>query len=203
MSTQNSGSLTLNQAAEQNAVVRPLTCEELEQANKEAREKETKSSFRGGALTTAYRRDGNNNGKYMKAMCPNLPKKRFEDGYQKSLPEDGKQPPCAGGRTPGAGRVNDAENKILNPEMAAGQGGMILMSTWHTGANGPDAMPCFSCRRAICEAEVCGIHVWLCKATNKPPDEVRPRDAGLCPPEPGKGDFDQKWADAGLGVLPS
>jgi hypothetical protein len=202
MDAQNSGSLTLNQAAEIAAKERELTCEELDAANKEAREKETQPSFSGGAHTTAYRKDAAGNGKYMRAMCPHKPRKRVADKYQKSLPEDGKQPPCAGGRTPGAGRVNDSENKILNPEMASGGGGSIKLSTWHTGENGPDAMPCYSCRRAVCEAEACLIEVWLCKATGKPPEAVRPQAQGMCPPAAGQGHFDQSWADQGLGCWP-
>jgi hypothetical protein len=201
-SIQNSGSLTLNQAAEKNAEIRDLTCDELDAANKEARESETQKSFPGGAHTTAHRKDAAGNGKYMKAMCPNMPKAEFEEGYQDPV-SDKNQPPCGGGRATSKGRRNDAENKILHPEMKAGKGGSIKMSTYHTGAKGPDAMPCYSCRQAICEAEACGIEVWLCKATNKPPEAVRPRAQGMCPPAVGQGDFDQSWANQGLGVLPS
>ena len=204
-SVQNSGSLTVNQAAVQNAAVRELTCDELEAANKEARESETQGSFSGGSHTTAYRRDDSGNGKYMKSMCPNKPKKKFSDGYQPSLDEEAYQPDCAGSppRRAGSGRVNDSENKILHPEMVAGKGGSIKLSTYHTGKKGPDAMPCDSCRQSICEAEACGIEVWLCKATNKPPEAVRPAANGMCPPAEGQKDWDQSWADQGLGVWPT
>ena len=196
----NSGSLTLNQAAMQTAQVRPLTCQELEDANEEAREKETRDSFPGGAHTTAYREDAAGNGKYMKAMCPNLPKKEFEEGYQDAVTSK-KQPPCAGGRPTSKGRRNDAENKILHPEMNARKGGWIRMSTHHTATGGgaADAMPCYSCRQAICEAEKCGIRVTLC-TSKKPPDEISA--AKLCKkgkPRGGTADSDPIWAKAGLG----
>ncbi|MCK4814910.1 hypothetical protein KA005_03995, partial [bacterium] len=209
MNTNNSGDMSLNQAASQKAKIKELPCDELTAANKEARKNETKGSFTGGAHTTAYRKDVAGNGKYMKAMCPNKPKKKFSDDYQDPLPEAGTQPDCkegkptgGKGRSPGSGRINDAENKILNPEMAAGKGGMIKMSTLHTGKKGLDAMPCYSCRQAICEAEECGIEVWLCKATNKPPEAVRPKEKGLCPPKAGQGDYDESWAKEGLGAWP-
>jgi hypothetical protein len=196
----NSGSLTLNQAAMQNAQVREVSCEELESANKEAREKETRDSFPGGAHATAYRKDGAGNGKYMKAMCPNMPKKEYENGYQDTV-TDKQQPPCAGGRPTSNGRRNDAENKILHPEMKAGNGGSIRMSIFHTASGGgaADAMPCYSCRQAICEAEKCGITVTLC-TSKKPPDEVKA--ATLCnngKPHGGTADYDPTWAKAGLG----
>jgi hypothetical protein len=184
----------------ENALQRELTCEELEAANKEARESETRASFPGGAHSTAYRRDAAGNGKYMKAMCPNLPKSEFADGYQETI-TDKKQPPCAGGRPTSNGRRNDSENKILHPEMKAGKGGSIRMSTSHTASAGgaADAMPCYSCRQAICEAEKCGITVTLC-TSKKPPDEVKASQ--LChdgKPSGGTADYDATWASKGLG----
>jgi hypothetical protein len=195
--------MTLNQAAQANAQIRELTCEELKAANDEARSKETTPGFSGGAHTTAYRQDASGAGKYMKAMCPSMPRKKFADGYQKSLAPDAQQPNCSGSppRTAGSGRVNDAENKILHPEMAAGKGGMIKLSTVHSPG---DAAPCLSCRRAICEAETCGIEVWLCKSEKTPPEAVRPAAEGLCPPKtgPGHGDYDTEWQAKGLGTWP-
>lgn len=200
---QNSGALTINQAAKIAALDRELTCEELNAANKEARESETKGSFQGGAHTTAYRRNSAGKGKYMKSMCPNKPKAEFEDGYQptvtrKSQPKckDGKPVKRSRGRRTSSGRRNDAENKILLPEMLKGEGGMIKMSTYHTPG---DAAPCYSCRQAICEAEECGIEVWLCKSENTPPEAMRPKAEGLCPPKEREGDYDQDWQKKGLG----
>jgi hypothetical protein len=198
---QNSGSLTLNRAAQQNAQVRDLTCDELNAANKEARTNETQSSFPGGAHTTAFRKDAAGNGKYMKAMCPDMPKAQFADGYQGPV-KDKTQPDCKGtgsGRATSVGRRNDAENKILNPEMNAGKGGMIKMSTYHSPG---DAAPCYSCRQAICEAEDCGIEVWLCKSEKTPPEAFRPAAQGLCPPASGQGDYDPAWQAQGLGNWP-
>jgi Domain of unknown function (DUF4150) len=191
----------LNQAAESAAFWRELSCDELAKANSEARANETGGRFKkGGTLTNAYRLDGAGNGRYMMAMCPHNPKAEFQGAYQPSLPENASQPPCSGSppRKAGAGRINDAENKLLYPEMMAGKGGMIKMSTWHGG----DAAPCYSCRQSICEAEKCGIEVWLCKSSNTPPEAVRPAKAGLCPPDKGKGDYDPKWQAQGLGDWP-
>ncbi len=197
--------LTLNKAAEQNAAIRELTCDELDAANKEARDNETRGSFPGGAHTTAYRKPAKGPGKYMKAMCPDLPCAEFAEDYQdpverKTQPKckDGKPVKGGRGRATSKGRRNDAENKILHPEMAAGGRGMIKMSTFHNG----DAMPCYSCRQTICEAEECGIEVWLCKAGKKPPEAVRPKDQGLCPPAKGQGDSDPAWKKQGLGNWP-
>jgi hypothetical protein len=197
--------LTVNKANEQNAKIRPLTCDELNNGNKEARDCETRGAFKGGAHTTAYRKPAKGPGKYMKAMCPDMPTAEFADDYQdpvtrKTQPKckDGK-PTSGRGRATSKGRRNDAENKILVPEMQAGGGGMILMSTFHTPG---DAAPCYSCRQAICEAEECGIEVWLCKSEKKPPDSFRPKDKGLCPPDAKQGDYDKKWQKQGLGKWP-
>jgi hypothetical protein len=142
----------------------------------------------------------------MKAMCPDKAKAEFADGYQPTVTSK-TQPNCQNGQpAPGQGRAtssgrrNDAENKILHPEMAAGGGGMIKMSTYHSPG---DAAPCYSCRQAICEAEQCGIQVWLCKSEKTPPEAFRPAAQGLCPPAAGQGDYDSAWQSQGLGTWPT
>jgi hypothetical protein len=194
--------MTLNQAATINAQERELTCEELKDANAEARENETGARFQaGGTLTTAYREraTGTPGQLYMKAMCPQNPLAEFADAYQPGIDQQAFQPDCTGSGNPrraGSGRVNDAENKLLHPEMAGGFGGKIKMSTWHPPG---DAAPCYSCRQSICEAEACNIEVWLCKSDSSQPEAVRPAAEGLCPPQEGQGDYDPAWQDLGLG----
>jgi hypothetical protein len=187
----------LNQAAEVTAFWRELTCEELKNANDEARRDETGKAFKknGGTLTTAYRQDAAGNGRYMMAMTPNDPLPEFQGAYQPSLDKDATQPVCPPSppRKAGGYRVNDAENKLLHPLMAGGGGGKIKMSTNHLG----DAAPCGSCRKAICEAEACGIEVWLCKSSKTPPEAVRPAAEKLCPSKSGK-DYDPAWQAHGL-----
>ena len=199
--------MTMNQAAQDYAQIGELTCEDLQDANEECRQDETQPAFEGGAHVTAYRVDGSGAGSYMKAMCPNMPRAQFADGYQPALDQTTPPPPCSGRAGPSAGgRINDAESKILYPEMTAGGGGSIKMSIYHTGDNGPDAMPCHKCRAAICDAEACDIEVWICKVSDTPPEAVRPAAAGLCPPAPANTRaaqaWDQAWADQGMGLYP-
>lgn len=203
---QNSGDMTLNQAAQEYAQIGELTCDDLEDLNREARTNEVDPDADLGktTTTTAYRRDGQGNGRYLKAMTPNAPHPEHADGYQPPI-SDPRQPPCAGGRSTDCQRRNDAENKILFPEMDAQGGGSILLSTMHPspGGEGVDAAPCNSCRQAICEAEECGIKVYLCRSSGRPPDAVRPAKAGLCDdPGGGHGSYNPDWQNMGLGNWP-
>jgi Domain of unknown function (DUF4150) len=186
--------MTLNQAAEINAGERELTCDELDAANQEARNNEAQPGTV-NTVATAYRKPAATSGRYMKAMCPHNPAPEFENGYQPPVAAQ-NQPECGGGRRPGYRQRNHAENKILHPEMDGQGGGMIKMSIWHPPG---DAAPCDSCRHAICEAEECGIKVYLCRSSGRPPEAVRPASAGLCPPEEGQGAYDPAWQRTGLG----
>jgi hypothetical protein len=202
MNTQNSGSMTLDQAKQQLALVGDLTCEELDERNETARTELNKLPP-AHAVTISVRQPAEGPPRLMQA-CSNQESTKKLDGWQPTV-KDKKQPECAGGRGTSSGRRYDSENKTLHPEMKAGEGGSIKMSTFHTNGSRKDAMPCRSCRQAICEAEQCGIQVWLCKATGKPPEAVRPHEKGLCPPAkgpPADDEWDPAWADEGLGVLP-
>lgn len=207
--------LTINEELEQLAEIGPLTCEQLSAANIEAQYEELERDGpnalpEGHALVTAHRVDAAGNGFFLKAVSNQgsilAP---FEDGYAPGPPTN-NMPNCATGQRNGRAtnqRRNDAENKMLDQEMALGGGGTILMNTWHRPgepANAPyDAMPCYGCRQAICDADTfpsppgCGIEVYLCPADGG--DPVRPRTAGLCPPAPGQGDYDAAWQAQGLG----
>lgn len=200
MNCPNSAAMTLNQAAMQNAQVRELTCDELDAANQEARANEMGPGDTPTTIDTAYREDGDGNGRYMKAMCPHNPLPECENGYQPPVAQQ-DQPACGGGRRPGYRVRNHAENKLLHPEMDAQAGGKIKISISHPAPNPPpafDRAPCSSCRQSICEAEACGIRVELCRS-GRPPETVRPQTAGLCPPDEGQGDYDPAWQNTGLG----
>lgn len=217
MNTQNSGSMTVNQATQKAAKGEELTCKELAEANEDARKHELKDLPPNHAVTTSFRRTSGGSTKFMKA-CSNTASTSGSKGWQPVVREK-KMPPCAGGRATGSGRRHDSENKTLDPEMRASRspgtvlrrrggvtsvlpppapgGGSIKMSTFHTTGGVADNMPCHSCRQAICEASKCGIDVKLC---NKDHEEV-PASKVCNPngtPKGGGGDSDPAWAAAGF-----
>jgi hypothetical protein len=197
---QTNGAVTLNRAAMANATIRELSCDELDAANREARANETApGTGTSSTMATAYRKAPGMPGQYMKAMCPHTPRPEFAGGYQQTIRAK-DQPPCAGGRQPSYRDKNHAENKILHPEMDAQDGGMVKISIWHPPG---DASPCASCRQSICEAEDCGLKVYLCRSSGRPPEAVRPAAAGLCPPNPDAPRlYDPLWQARGLGAWP-
>ncbi|HEY7208962.1 MAG TPA: hypothetical protein VH477_01715 [Bryobacteraceae bacterium] len=173
-SIQNSGCLTVDQAKQKLETTGDLSCQELDDANKDARanELDPKATPDGYALTIAARKPANGPPKLMKAVSAgNAPKKEFRDGYQGPVKEK-TRPACSGGGGYDAQRKNDSETKILDPEMRAGNGGSIKMKIFHQspGENGnlvQDEMPCISCRKSICGANACGITVILCNKNNE------------------------------------
>ncbi len=194
----------LNAAAQVMARTEGLNCDALNFMNQVARAAEIPPGELGGTTTTtAYRVDGMG-GRFLKAasLRPEELEAAAASGYAPPV-NDRQQPPCAGNRRTDVQHRNDAENKLLFPEMDGQTGGSILMSTMHPAPNPPpplDAMPCPSCRQSICEAEQCGIQVYLCPATGGAP--VRPQAAGLCPPATGT-NSGQAWQNAGLGGWPN
>lgn len=196
---QNSGDMTLNQAAQEYAQIGELTCDDLDALNQEVRDNEIAPVDSPTTTATAFRKDAKGNSKYMKAMCPHNPLDEYENGYELTV-RDPNQPPCAGGRRPQYRKKNHAENKILNPEMDAQGGGMIKLNIWHPPG---DSAPCLSCRQAICEAEECKIEVWICRSSGRPPEAFRPATAGLCPPNDSLETVDDPdWQGMGLGPWP-
>jgi hypothetical protein len=203
MNTQNSGSMTCNQAKEKVATIGDLSCEELERANDDMRDNELKQNALpdGYATTTSVWKPATGPATFMQAVsCDAARPKKGKDGYQDPVKAK-NMPPCAGGRPTGSGRRHDSENKTLDPLMRAGIPGTIKMNTFHQPSTNevPDAMPCYSCRQSICEAKACGITVILC-TTDNPSQEVSADT--LCDkgkPKGGKDDFDSAWSSKGLG----
>lgn len=196
MNTGGTGSMTCDQAQQAVAEGKELTCKDLREANEDARKNKLKNLPPDHAVTTSYRVPAEGSPKFMKA-CSNHASTGGKDGWQPVVKEK-NMPPCAGGRATASGRRHDSENKTLDPEMRAGKGGSILMSTFHTSGGKPDMMPCPSCRKAICEAQKCGIKVELC---NKDDDKVPASE--VCnengTPKGGKDISDPHWASKGLG----
>jgi hypothetical protein len=197
MNTNNSGSMTCNQAQQKVAAGGELTCKELAEANEDARKNELSNLPSGHAVTTSFYKPSSGPARFMKA-CSNQASTRGNPSYQPVVQQK-NMPPCAGGRATGAGRRHDSENKTLDPLMRAGSGGSIRISTFHVaGSTGQsDNMPCHSCRKAICEAALCGINVTLC---NKDHEEI-PASRVCNPngtPQGGGGDADPIWAAQGL-----
>ncbi|HEY5909319.1 MAG TPA: DUF4150 domain-containing protein [Verrucomicrobiae bacterium] len=202
MNTQNAGSMTVNQAKEKTTTVGDLSCKELEEASEDMLLNELKFNRlpEGFATTVSIYKPATGPPKFMQAVsCDAARPKKGKDGYQNVVKEK-KMPPCAGERPTGSGRRHDSENKTLDPLMRAKTGGSIKMNTFHMSSSKmPDAMPCYSCRQAICEAEKCGISVTLC-TSDDPPKEVEAKD--LCKdgkPKGGTDDYDPLWASKGLG----
>lgn len=199
--------MTINQELEEEAEIRPLTCEELSAANVEAQNEELEGLPAQHAVVTAYRHQPGIGGTYLKAVSNQasiIP--GYEDGYAPGPPTH-NMPDCQGGGRNGRAtgrRRYDAENKLLDREITLGGGGSILMNTWHRGAGGNyDAAPCYGCRQAICDAEACGIEVYLCRADGgNPPARPGAPGSGLCPPAQGQGAEDPNWQALGLGNWP-
>jgi hypothetical protein len=197
MNTQNSGCMTVDQAAEAVARGEKLDCKDLSEANADAREKLKADLPDNHTVTMSYRVDASEKPKFMMA-CSNKKATDGVAGWQPAV-EEKSMPPCAHGRKTGKNQRNHAENKTLDPEMRAGGGGTILMSTVHVNNGVPDMMPCGSCKKAICESHDCGIEVTLC---NKDHNQVPA--AEMCDgatPKGGPGDSDPFWISKGFGPL--
>jgi uncharacterized protein DUF4150 len=192
----------LNAAAQVLARTEGLDCDALNFMNQVARGLEVEPDALGETTTTtAYRVDGMG-GRFLKGTSHNDNiEAAAANGYAPPV-GDRTQPPCAGNREMNPQSKNHAENKLLFPEMDAQTGGSILLSTMHPSPTGVgvDAAPCPSCRQSICEAEECGIEVYLCRATGGAP--LRPATAGLCPPDQPGAQQDPVWQAQGLGQWP-
>jgi hypothetical protein len=212
MNTQNSGSTILNQAKQKISEKKPLNCEELDAINKENRRKDVKPAQKKKfTLTTAS---------YTQVSHGPAPARSFfvqatapgRDKVIKSGKRNGYAPAntkttmaCTdepyGGARGGANEVenemtrNHAEPKLIEPFFAPGGpgpgGATLLMKTHHqTSPGNADAMPCDTCRPAICKAVACGLNIKLCNDKNEPVDPACKNGEPL--PE-------SEWAARGLG----
>ncbi|WP_367871329.1 hypothetical protein [Luteolibacter sp. Populi] len=195
--------MTCDQAAQAVAEGKELTCEELDQANKDARKNEldNDNTPEGFALTTAVGTNKNGVSGFMKGVSSgDAPKKEFKNGYAPAVKAK-TRPDCSGAGGYDAQRKNDSETKVLDPFMrSAGSGGSVTMKVYHRSVAGgvttEDEMPCISCRKSICGAEKCGITVTLCNKNNE-----KVKAADMCDDGKPKGTgstSDPLWTNAGF-----
>jgi len=214
MNSNNSGASQFNQAMEKEAKIRELTCEELSDANESACEEEMEPGRMNESITvtTAQRIYKNGKKKLMKAVSDiTAPTDEACRGYEDPRTEKTRMQGCKKGKREkyDAQGKNHTEPKLLEGEWD--KGGSIKMSIFHQNVNisfvddmpkvdiTQDAMPCGSCKKAICAAQACGIDITLCNQRN---EEVKAKD--LCEkgePKPAGGTSAEKtefWANAGL-----
>ncbi len=219
MNTAGTASMTTDQAKEK-AAKEPLTCKDLDEANKNARDSEMEKGATDGAcaVTTADHRPAEGDPSFMKAVSNrDMPKKKKDNGYVESpkASEQATWPPCMqrqGQKGPGQ-RAFDSESKVIRkatkdvpPGLPAGGAGSLRISTWHKGSDKKeDRMPCDWCKRTICGAVTCGFTVILCANDGKEVDAStlckngEPQPAAKANTSPPPTVQDQAWAKAGLG----
>lgn len=207
MNTQNSGSMVLNQARTKIAAGEPLNCEELDAINQENRKNDVRPAQNETfTMTTASFTPGApGRSSFLQATAPGretLIRSNKQDGYAKTNKKSTMA--CTDeeyGQGPRQSEVennktrNHAEPKLMEPLFPNGQlipgGGSLLMKTHHqTSPQNADAMPCETCRPAICKAVMCGLDIKLCNDKNEPVDP---------PCKDGEPAPQSDWAARGLG----
>lgn len=170
--------LTLNKARGALAVQKPLTCEELENANTAARANHQRRSglWRPSTTTTSsYSPPGGGPGTFMAAMTrQDLIRSGSRNGFARSRPPD-QTIACTDQQYGSGGPNNHTEPKLIenvfwaagNPTSpgAPGSLGTLTMNIHHQPQppEAADCEPCGSCRKAICIAVACGLAIKLCE----------------------------------------
>jgi hypothetical protein len=204
----NSANTTASVAGAAVAPPDQTTCEELDLKNEEARKNDLKPTSKGFTLTTAsFSPPGGGPSRFLKAVTPgDLVRSDKASGYAKS---NSKKTMACSGKEYGASSPrksavenqktrNHTEPKLMEPIFqaagASGGGkplGTLTMKIFHKDVGKPaDAMPCDSCKEAICAATSCGLDIKLCDKDNQPADP--PCDKGKPAPA-------STWIAAGLG----
>jgi len=206
------GSTTVDLAKPKPGMVKEPECSKLDSKNQKARDEEIDMPDEGGiAVTAAFVKppEGKLGQIWKSTSQPDLVDPLKTSGYRMT-PATGEIPECAelkknGENKKWSRRGNDSEPRILNPEMAANPSGkLIKMKIWHRDAEGTeDALPCWSCREAICGAEKCGITIILCNNNNEEvnanPELCKdgvPKPVNETPDSEAKKQF---WRDKGFG----
>lgn len=209
------GNMALDAAKAKAAAGKPLDCEELDSLNKDARDNDV-TKMDGTTVTTASRTDGFGATKIIKAATPmkNICTGKTS-GYRRSVGKTtgrtkvDKSMLCDENPDPGyhANSKNHTEPKLLEPEWR--QGGSITMKIFHQPAprvkklkegvlrrrrKPADSMPCPTCKKAICVANGCGLHVILCNNENEKVDTKK-----LCDNSDPKSE--SEWKAEGFGEI--
>jgi Toxin PAAR-like domain len=198
----------LNQAKTKIAAGEPLNCDELDALNQEARKDVRKGKTQFTMTTASYTPPPAVGGPslHAKATAPGrttVIQSNKQSGYVQSNPKQTMA--CTnemyGGARGASNAVenemcrNHAEPKLMEPVFYLGPGaGTMLMKTHHqTSKTQADAMPCETCRPAICAAVQCGLDIKLCNNDN---EEVDP------PCQNGQPAPEAEWEARGLGAFP-
>jgi hypothetical protein len=194
--------------AEADVVIVDPECEELDKQNKRARAAKVDSEYKGGfTLTTSFfTPPGRGSHFRMAVSSPKCLKNQNDTAF--APPNSKSTMGCSnneyGAGTPRHSAVNNnmarnhAEPKLMEPIfVAAGSPsapqalGTLKMKTFHKDKSGTaDAMPCETCRPAICTAIACGLDIKLCNDKNEAVDP--PCQNSKPAPEP-------QWQALGLG----
>jgi hypothetical protein len=206
MNTQNSGNATLNRAKEKEAKGQMLNCKELDAVNEDARKNDVLPSQRQFTLTTASYKPRGGRWSVKKATAPGRDQVISSSKRSGYAPANQKENMACTDIEYGEGaRASEVENnktrnhtepKIIEQHFGGGggPGGKLLMKIHHqVSPTNVDAMPCDSCKRAICLAVACGLDIRLCNKDNEP---VKP------PCQNGKPAPESEWAKRGLGRNP-
>jgi hypothetical protein len=225
INTPTSADTGMNAASQAAGAAPPTNCQELAKLNEAERnkvpndklnaERTHKKSGGGWALTSAVKTATNGAKRVVNAISDPDLMPAMDDSYSEAKKcQKGEIPACAGLKNnegqpkKWSRRGVDSEARILGPEMAKIPPAIsgIMMKVWHVHSEAgstPDALPCWSCKEAICGAENCGIKITLCNNKNEPV-----KAETLCKkgngPEPAGGtnaEKDVHWAKAGLGPL--
>jgi hypothetical protein len=211
----NQGNLAvvLNQAKQKIASGEPLSCAELDALNQEARNNDVNNPpppapprFTQFTLTTASFTGGGRSS-FRKATAPGRDP-LIKSGKRNEYAGTNRKETMActdepyGGERGAANAVennmtrNHAEPKLIEFSFQPGGPlGSLKMKTHHQmSPENADAMPCDTCRPAICKAVQCELEILLCNDKN---EEVNAED--LCDKDTGEPRPQSEWAARGLG----
>jgi hypothetical protein len=160
-------------------------CKKLDDQNKESRETKIDPKYEGGfTLTTSFFTPPGGGSQFRMAVSsPKCLKNRNDTAFAQPNPKEtmGCSSAEYGAGTPRQSAVNNnmarnhAEPKLMEPIFVAASSptapqalGTLKMKTFHKEKGRPaDAMPCETCRPAICIAVACGLDIKLCNDKNQ------------------------------------
>lgn len=183
----NQGNLAvvLNQAGMAVKLVRPLTCEELQNANKGAQKKDLEVPNRPDDVmaTANFTPPPPQPNLFMKGFNK-MANVKNKNGYSKSKRGRSKtKSPCRActRKKFHGGKQHHSEARIIESIFKAARqsgsspplGTLTLRVQWNVaGEDKPRDRPCPACKTLICDAQKCGLTIQLCKDGQKDPEPV-------------------------------
>lgn len=186
-------------------------CEELDKQNKKLRASKVDPKYKGGFTVTTSFSTRPGEGSWFRAAVSSPKCLKNQNDTAFAPPNSKSTMGCTkteyGEGMPRHSAVNNnmarnhAEPKLMEPIFVAagspssplspGALGALKMKTFHKDKSGAaDAMPCETCRPAICAAVACGLDITLCNDKNEAVDP--PCEQGQPAPE-------SSWKALGLG----